>query len=126
MTTNTVTRSTPFFFGGAASMIASITVHPLDLTKVRLQTMTGHEKPGMLKTMLSIIRNEGALRLYAGLSASILRQATYATVRLGVYEKLKHELLTQTESKFFIQLLYIISVKSPIIITIIIIVTNMI
>ncbi|KAI7856487.1 mitochondrial carrier domain-containing protein [Circinella umbellata] len=105
MATNTVKRSTPFFFGGAASMIASITVHPLDLTKVRLQTMTGHEKAGMLKTMLSIVRNEGALRLYAGLSASILRQATYATVRLGVYEKLKHELLTKTQKPHVWQLL---------------------
>lgn len=44
---------------------------------------------GMLGTMVKIARTEGPLRLYAGLSASILRQATYSTVRFGVYEKLK-------------------------------------
>ncbi|KAI9491151.1 mitochondrial carrier domain-containing protein [Zychaea mexicana] len=103
--TSTITRSTPFYFGGVSSCIAAITVHPLDLTKVRLQTMTGNDKVGMLKTMLSIVRNEGPLRLYAGLSASIFRQATYATVRLGVYEKLKQHMLTKTEKPKVWQLL---------------------
>lgn len=32
---------------------------------------------------------EGFLALYNGLSASLLRQATYSTVRFGVYEELK-------------------------------------
>jgi hypothetical protein len=31
----------------------------------------------------------GFLALYKGLSASLLRQATYSTVRFGVYEELK-------------------------------------
>jgi len=33
-----------------------------------------------------IIRTNGALALYNGLSASILRQATYSTTRFGLYE----------------------------------------
>lgn len=82
-------KSTPFWFGGAASCVAATCVHPLDLTKVRLQTMKGNANMGMLGTMVKIARTEGPLRLYAGLSASILRQATYSTVRFGVYEKLK-------------------------------------
>ncbi|KAJ8653347.1 hypothetical protein O0I10_010998 [Lichtheimia ornata] len=82
-------KSTPFWFGGAASCVAATCVHPLDLTKVRLQTMKGNANMGMLGTMIKIARTEGPLRLYAGLSASILRQATYSTVRFGVYERLK-------------------------------------
>ncbi|KAI8341652.1 mitochondrial carrier domain-containing protein [Chlamydoabsidia padenii] len=82
-------RSTPFYFGGAASCIAAIVVHPFDLTKVRLQNSKGSGNQGMFATMVKIARTEGPLQLYAGLSASILRQATYSTVRFGGYEKMK-------------------------------------
>lgn len=88
---------TPFYFGGAASCTAAIIVHPLDLTKVRLQNAKGNNA-SMLGTMLNIIRTEGPIKLYAGLSASILRQATYSTVRLGGYEALKQALLQKEKS----------------------------
>lgn len=69
-------------------MIAAGCTHPLDLTKVRLQTahIPGQNMVGML---FSIIRNEGLFAIYSGLSASLLRQATYSTARFGVYEYLK-------------------------------------
>jgi hypothetical protein len=35
-----------------------------------------------------VIRSEGVLGLYNGLSAGLLRQATYSTTRLGVYQSL--------------------------------------
>lgn len=35
---------------------------------------------------LSIVRKQGVLALYSGLSASILRQLTYSTTRFGLYE----------------------------------------
>ncbi|KAI8991555.1 mitochondrial carrier domain-containing protein [Mycotypha africana] len=82
-------KNYPFYFGGAASCVAAVVVHPFDLTKVRLQNTKGNARHGMFTTMLKIANNEGFFRLYAGLSASILRQATYSTVRFGVYEKLK-------------------------------------
>lgn len=90
---------TPFYFGGAASCTAAIIVHPLDLTKVRLQNSKGNQAT-MFGTMVKIIRTEGPLKLYAGLSASILRQATYSTVRLGGYEALKQALLQKEKSKY--------------------------
>jgi dicarboxylate transporter 10 len=94
--------SYPFYFGGAASCVAAVVVHPFDLTKVRLQNTKGGNH-GMFSTMLKIGRNEGVLKLYAGLSASILRQATYSTVRFGAYEKLKNGVTAKTNrSKFFI------------------------
>ncbi|KAI8331397.1 mitochondrial carrier domain-containing protein [Chlamydoabsidia padenii] len=85
-------QSTPFYFGGASSCIAAMVVHPFDLTKVRLQNTKGVGKQGMFATMVKIARTEGALQLYAGLSASILRQATYSTVRFGGYEKMKQHM----------------------------------
>ncbi|KAI9274747.1 mitochondrial carrier domain-containing protein [Phascolomyces articulosus] len=89
MTTVAKKRSSPFYFGGAASCVAAVVVHPFDLTKVRLQNMKGQAQHGMISTMLNIAKKEGFFRLYAGLSASLLRQATYSTVRFGAYDKLK-------------------------------------
>jgi dicarboxylate transporter 10 len=43
----------------------------------------------MLSTFTSIFRTQGIFGLYNGLSAALLRQLTYSTVRFGVYEDLK-------------------------------------
>ncbi|ESW98389.1 Mitochondrial dicarboxylate transporter [Ogataea parapolymorpha DL-1] len=82
----------PFWYGGAASMFACLFTHPLDLAKVRLQTA---KVPGdsLVSLAFKIIKTEGVLAAYAGLTASLLRQATYSTARFGVYEKLK-EIMT--------------------------------
>lgn len=71
-------------------MAAAMVTHPLDLTKVRLQTA---KEPGqhLVGMFISIIRNEGFFAIYSGLSASLLRQGTYSTTRFGVYEYLKKE-----------------------------------
>lgn len=100
MATATTKRPTPFYFGGAASCVAAMVVHPFDLTKVRLQNTKGASQSGMFSTMISIAKNEGLLQLYAGLSASLLRQATYSTVRFGVYEKLKQYIISRQDSKY--------------------------
>ncbi|KAI7856488.1 hypothetical protein BDC45DRAFT_555527 [Circinella umbellata] len=50
--------------------------------------MKGNDKTDMLVTMVKIARNEGFLRLYAGLSASIMRQATYSTVLMYIWQLL--------------------------------------
>ncbi|AOW30269.1 solute carrier family 25 (mitochondrial dicarboxylate transporter), member 10 [Candida albicans P37037] len=80
----------PFWYGGAASMAACLVTHPLDLAKVRLQTAT---KPGqsLLSMIYQIITKEGVFKIYSGLTASLLRQATYSTTRFGIYEFLKEQ-----------------------------------
>lgn len=78
-----------FIFGGSAGMAATLFVQPLDLVKNRMQLSGEGGKSREHKTSLhairSIIRNEGLSGLYTGLSAGLLRQATYTTTRLGVY-----------------------------------------
>lgn len=69
-------------------MVAASCTHPLDLAKVRMQTAKVRGST-MLGTLWGVIRNEGFLHIYNGLSASLLRQATYSTTRFGVYEYLK-------------------------------------
>jgi hypothetical protein len=44
---------------------------------------------------LEIIRKESVLALFSGLSASVLRQLTYSTVRFGGYERMKNWCLSR-------------------------------
>lgn len=79
----------PFWFGGSAAALAAVVTHPLDLVKVRLQTRTPDVPKTMVGTFGYILKKEGPIGLYNGLSASLFRQLTYSTVRFGVYEDLK-------------------------------------
>ncbi|KAI8051256.1 mitochondrial carrier domain-containing protein [Syncephalis plumigaleata] len=88
----TTSKTYPFWFGGLSASLAACCTHPLDLVKVRLQTTQGQARMGTARAMLTILRVEGPLALFNGLSASLLRQATYSTVRFGVYDAIKERL----------------------------------
>ncbi len=75
-----------WYFGGLASAGAACCTHPLDLLKVHLQTAGKSENIGVVKQTAGIIRNQGVLALYNGLSASLVRQLTYSTTRFAIYE----------------------------------------
>lgn len=74
-----------WYFGGIAAASAACVTHPLDLLKVALQTQQ-EEKLTTIQITRRIIQQEGILGLFHGLSASVLRQLTYSTVRFGIYE----------------------------------------
>jgi len=86
----------PFWLGGTAAAAAAIITHPLDLVKVRLQNHNVGAPKTMFGTIIGILKHEGPLGCYAGLSAALLRQLTYSTVRFGVYEELKRRHLSQS------------------------------
>lgn len=71
-------------------MAATCFVQPLDLIKNRMQLSVdgGKAKKTSFHVFKSVVQNEGITGLYAGLSAGLLRQASYTTVRLGVYTSL--------------------------------------
>eukprot|EP00128_Syssomonas_multiformis_P001804 Colp12_sorted_trinity150504_noHs@20663 len=84
-----------YLIGGLSGMTAAVVTHPLDLIKVRMQLIgkaAGSEavKPGMWHTAKGVVTSQGFTGLYSGLSASLLRQMTYTTTRLGLYEQLKN------------------------------------
>ena len=73
-------------------MAATLFVQPLDLIKNRMQ-LSGEgggakEHKTSFHAFRAILKNEGLGGLYTGLSAGLLRQASYTTVRLGVYTTL--------------------------------------
>ncbi|KAM3964501.1 dicarboxylate carrier 1 [Aphomia sociella] len=84
-------RVSQWYFGGLASAGAACITHPLDLLKVQMQTQKG-KNISMLKVTGVVIRNQGILGLYNGISASLLRQLTYSTARFGIYEMAKQQL----------------------------------
>ena len=67
--------------------------------KVRLQTRSASDPKTVVGTLTCIIRNEGILGFYSGLSAALLRQLTYSTVRFGVYEHLKARFTPRSDSQ---------------------------
>ena len=66
-------------------MFATCFVQPLDLVKNRMQVcvVSDRSRPSSASVLMGVIRNEGFRTLYTGLSAGMLRQATYTTTRLG-------------------------------------------
>lgn len=83
---------TRFVMGGLSGMAATCFVQPLDLVKTRMQ-MSGaegavREHKTSFHAVVNIVRKEGFFGVYNGLSAALMRQATYTTTRLGVYTSL--------------------------------------
>jgi hypothetical protein len=82
-----------FTYGGIACMVAAFATHPIDTIKVRLQ-LQGELKMlkqynGFFRTAYLVLTNEGLSGLYKGLTASLLREGTYSTVRMALYEPFK-------------------------------------
>lgn len=87
----------PFVFGGLASMAAELGTFPIDTTKTRLQvqgqvvskSLTELKYRGMLHAMLRITKEEGLTALFNGIKPALLRQATYGTLKIGLYHGIK-------------------------------------
>ena len=88
-----------FALGGASGMTAWCFVHPLDLVKNRMQMMTDKSRTSMLTTMVNIVQKEGFRKLYTGMSAGLLRQGTYTTIRLGIYNVLFDKLAAKNNGR---------------------------
>lgn len=70
-------------------MGATCIIQPIDMVKVRLQLgATG----GPVAVASQIIKADGFGALYKGLSAGLLRQATYTTARMGLFQQFSNSL----------------------------------
>ncbi|XP_045199452.1 kidney mitochondrial carrier protein 1-like [Mercenaria mercenaria] len=87
----------PFLFGGLASVTAECGTFPIDTTKIRLQVqgqtidarLTQLKYNGMIHAFYRIFREEGITALYSGIAPALLRQASYGTIKIGVYHYMK-------------------------------------
>ncbi|CAH8648471.1 unnamed protein product [Dicrocoelium dendriticum] len=97
-------RVSRWYFGGLASGLAAGITHPLDLIKVCMQT-PGAANPTFIRVAIRVVQSDGLLGLYNGLSASLLRQATYSLPRFGLYEMYKNKAGADLTIAFYEQLI---------------------
>jgi solute carrier family 25 uncoupling protein 8/9 len=72
-------------FGGLASCFAETCTIPMDTVKVRMQNFQDIYLR-VSKTYFKIFHEEGFFAFYRGLSAGLLRQIVYASLRIGIYD----------------------------------------
>ncbi|XP_077461676.1 mitochondrial dicarboxylate carrier [Stigmatopora argus] len=89
-------RMSRWYFGGLASCGAACCTHPLDLLKVHLQTQQ-EVKQRMFGMAVQVVKNDGILALYNGLSASLCRQMSYSLTRFAIYETVRDMIGNQTQ-----------------------------
>ncbi|XP_075980747.1 mitochondrial 2-oxoglutarate/malate carrier protein-like [Anticarsia gemmatalis] len=70
------------FIGTISGILATTLLHPLDVTKVRMQMRPTVEGVSLMRC---IIQREGYAALYAGIHAGIMRQICYTSTRIGSY-----------------------------------------
>ncbi len=65
-------------------------IHPFDVIKVRMQ-LIGNEGKQLSASRVgrALVSSEGIGGLYSGLSAAVLRQLTYTSLRVGLYDSLR-------------------------------------
>jgi len=91
--------STAYFFknigcaGGAAVITVSF-IHPIDVVKTRLQISgeagrVGKTYTGVGDVIKTVSAEEGMSAFYKGIGAAWLREASYTSLRLGLYEPMK-------------------------------------
>lgn len=95
----------PFVYGGLASIVAEFGTFPVDLTKTRLQVQGQSidvrfkeiKYRGMFHALFRIYKEEGILALYSGIAPALLRQASYGTIKIGIYQSLKRLFVERLE-----------------------------
>jgi len=74
---------------GGAAVITVTFIHPIDVVKTRIQISSEYAALGMGGTVKKIIGAEGATALWKGVNAAWLRESSYTSLRLGLYEPCK-------------------------------------
>ena len=81
-----------YFLGGASCMTAGFITNPIDVIKIRLQLNTGSIDHLSVIDKAKFITG-GSLRFAVqGLGPSMLRESTYSTMRMGLYEPIRDTL----------------------------------
>jgi len=79
--------SKPFVTGSMSGMFATCCIQPMDMIKVRIQLGAaegGATSPFAIAS--TMVKEEGFLSLYSGLSAGLTRQVVYTGARLGLFD----------------------------------------
>eukprot|EP00042_Codosiga_hollandica_P033134 m.218217 g.218217 ORF g.218217 m.218217 type:complete len:300 (+) comp54115_c0_seq3:20-919(+) len=91
--------------GIGASCVAETATFPLDIvaTRLSIQGEGARSTPyrGMIGTTVGIVREEGALQLWRGLTPAVLRHVVYSGLRMPIYEITRDKILKKNEDGSF-------------------------
>lgn len=100
-----------YCLSAAAATVAESVTYPLDITKTRLQLQGEHASRkhgiksqayrGMVKTALGIVKEEGLLKLWQGITPAVLRHLVYSGCRMTFYETLRDSVLKKNADGYF-------------------------
>ncbi|KAL3829876.1 hypothetical protein ACJIZ3_018678 [Penstemon smallii] len=89
-----------------SAMAAETTTFPIDLLKTRLQLHGGSIKPvsraaSAYSMAFQILRDDGVLGMYKGLSPAIFRHMFYTPIRIVGYEHLRRNFVSDNSASFY-------------------------
>lgn len=73
------------FTGGSAGLVAEVVTLPVDTAKVRMQVFQ-HKYQSLFQSIKLIAQEEGIGAFYQGCFPGLLRQITFASVRMGSFD----------------------------------------
>jgi len=74
---------------GSAAVITVTFIHPIDVVKTRIQVSKEYAALGIFGSGKHVVSKDGVLALWGGVNAAWLREASYTSIRLGLYEPCK-------------------------------------
>lgn len=95
---------------GSAAMITVTGIHPIDVVKTRLQVsgdgsggVRNYKALGIGGTVSIIASEEGIPAFWKGIGAAWMREASYTSLRLGLYSPIKHVMGLKKDSPFVLK-----------------------
>lgn len=93
---------------GGAAVITVTFIHPIDVVKTRMQVSGGggsrnYAELGIGGSVGVIAKEEGVMAFWKGINAAWMREASYTSLRLGLYEPIKVAIGAQSKDAHFLK-----------------------
>jgi len=95
---------------GSSAVITVSFIHPIDVVKTRLQVSgdgtsgaRNYKALGIAGTVSVIAGEEGVTAFWKGIGAAWMREASYTSLRLGLYGPIKHAMGLKPDSNFVLK-----------------------
>jgi hypothetical protein len=90
---------------GSAACLTVTGIHPIDVVKTRLQVSgtagaRDYKSLGVFGTVGVVLKEEGVTAFWKGIGAAWMREASYTSLRLGLYGPIKHAMGVDSKSHF--------------------------